>query len=460
MSSHSTATAAQAWAILSRHARDEIAPLRLQELCRDNDRVSSLVAVYNTSFQATSLVQGPQIKTTNADTENRMLIADLSRQRMTLETLTHLLKLASAKHLRKYITQLAWGQNDPRRPTLPTRIQQSSKHYQQQQQQQHNDRNKNNTPISNKTTRFGGENLPNIQTTGTFDTVVTTTSIASYEEMHYTHNNGKPGIPSMHMALRVPAGRGYEMITTAASSSDGNNTNNNNNNNNALTGIHQEWSRIQLISDSIRRGQLRGVSGSMIRDVVVIGRGVAVAALQFVYQALLRDERAVLASRFGLEDTMAATATRIRLNLTGSSSSNAPSIIPRRLKFLTRVDPVAAASVISDLDPASTLVISIALSGNEETGLATKILKSWLLQALGSNRRPDHVLAKHMMLVTGNDRIASVINKPESVHVIPEHSRCEAFTTFTAASLLVCQMCVLLLLLFACVCELLLFHLL
>jgi hypothetical protein len=31
------ATASQAWAILKRHARDEIEPLRLQELCRDND---------------------------------------------------------------------------------------------------------------------------------------------------------------------------------------------------------------------------------------------------------------------------------------------------------------------------------------------------------------------------------------------------------------------------------------
>jgi hypothetical protein len=41
------------------------------------------------------------------------------------------------------------------------------------------------------------------------------------------------------------------------------------------------------------------------------------------------------------------------------------------------------------------------------------------------------------MLITGNDHIASIINKPESVHMVPEHSRCEAFTSFSAATLLV-----------------------
>jgi len=42
-----TATASQAWAVLKRHARDEMATLRLQDLCNDNDRVSSLVVVHN-----------------------------------------------------------------------------------------------------------------------------------------------------------------------------------------------------------------------------------------------------------------------------------------------------------------------------------------------------------------------------------------------------------------------------
>jgi glucose-6-phosphate isomerase len=345
-----TATAAQAWAILARHARDEIAPLRLQELCRDNARVSSLVPVHNSS--------------------DHMLLADLSRQRMTLETIHHLLKLASATKLKSFITKLAWGQNDPQRPILPGR---------QQQQQQ--------TPSSSRkgnSTRFEQPGTPS------FD------------------NSSSPTTASMHMALRVPAHKNYQMLTQ-----DGTN---------ALTEIHQEWDRLEQKSDSIRNGQLRGVSGALFCDIVVVGQGLPIQALQFVYNALLRDERAATAQR--LDEAMAARI--IRRTWTGGAAL-------RRCRFVTRVDPVAVAAVVADLDPASTLVISLALNGNEETGLATKTLKSWLLQA----GRPDQVLAKHMMLVTGNDRIASVINKPESVHMIPEHSRCEAFCTFSAATLLV-----------------------
>ncbi len=91
------ATAAQAWAILARHARDEISHLRLQELCSDRDRVSSLVAVHNAPG-------------------DRILLIDLSRQRMDLDTLNHLLRLANARDIPKYIKRVAWGQNDPDNP--------------------------------------------------------------------------------------------------------------------------------------------------------------------------------------------------------------------------------------------------------------------------------------------------------------------------------------------------------
>jgi glucose-6-phosphate isomerase len=379
MPGHSTTTPAQAWAILTRHARDEIAPLRLQELCRDNDRVSSLVAVYNT---------------TAPKSESRILIADLSRQRMTLETLTHLLKLASATHLRQFITQLAWGQNDPRRPIAP-----ALPH--------------NSTANLNKTTRFqppaaGGDSNDAVSPTGaSFDTGLPSSSEGTTQTT---------GVPSMHVALRVPAGKSYQIFLPSTGE-------------NALTAIHHEWYRIEQLADRIRSGQTRGVTGAMIRDIVVIGGGVPLAALHFCYTALRHDERAARATRL-----VEAPAARIRRNLTGGQQSTTR----RRLHLLTRVDPVAAAAVVADLDPACTVVISIALNGNEISGLATKTLKSWLLHALlGSNRRPDQVLAKHMMLVTGNDHIASVINKPESVHIVSDHSRCEAFTTFTASSLLV-----------------------
>jgi glucose-6-phosphate isomerase len=353
------ATASQAWAILKRHARDEIKPLRLQELCRDNDRVSSLVAVYNA-------------------TPERMLLVDLSRQRMTLETINHLLRLATARQVKKYITQLAWGKNDPDNPIVPLRLRPSA-HSQSQSQSQSQ---------SSKTTRFeeadqgGGKRRP-----------------VEEPSAHAQHL-----VPSLHLSLRAPANQGLEMLTT-----DGTN---------ALTAIHRDWGRLQRISDSMRRGQLPGVTGSMIKDVVVVGRGVPIQALRFIYLALLKDEAASIGRRVGLSDPRRQSYGQ------------------RRIKFLTSVDPIRAAAVVADLDPASTLVISIALRGNEETAVATRTMKNWLLQSLGSGRRPEVVLSKHMMTVTGNERVAAA-HKPESVFLVPEHSRCEAFTTFTAATLLV-----------------------
>ena len=79
------------------------------------------------------------------------------------------------------------------------------------------------------------------------------------------------------------------------------------------------------------------------------------------------------------------------------------------------------------------MVISFALQGKEETGLATQTMKTWLLQQL-SSKKPEAVLSKHMLLVTANEQIAT---KPESIFVLPQHSQCEAFVNFSAATLLV-----------------------
>ena len=56
MSGFSSTSPTQAWAVLSRHARDDIATLRLKELCTDNDRVSALVAAHNGSDTATKRI--------------------------------------------------------------------------------------------------------------------------------------------------------------------------------------------------------------------------------------------------------------------------------------------------------------------------------------------------------------------------------------------------------------------
>ena len=95
----------QAWSILSRHARDDITPLRLKDLCSDNDRTTSLVAVHSLNSNARSRIMESCSNSSmngsrndgNADLginslPNRILIADVSRQRITLETLNYLLR--------------------------------------------------------------------------------------------------------------------------------------------------------------------------------------------------------------------------------------------------------------------------------------------------------------------------------------------------------------------------------
>ena len=339
------ATASQAWAILARHARDEISHLRLQELCSDQDRVSSLVAVHNAP-------------------DDRILLVDLSRQRMTLDTINHLMRLANARDVPKYIRRLAWGQNDPDNPVIPARLRKQEA-----------------SPRLHQTRFFEADRLdPNKRTI----------------------------MPTMHLALRAPDKSGLEMLTA-----DGNN---------ALIAIHRDWGRIERFSDSVRKGLLKGATGAPIRDVIVVGRGVPVMALQFLYEALLRDAEGLAAATEGIHES--------------SRSRGSSDAIHRRMRFISSLDPLAAASAVADLDPVSTIVISIALKGTEETSAATRTLKNWLLQGVGHSRRPDIVFTKHMLLVTGSDRAAAA-NKPETVFLIPDHSRCEPFTTFTSATLLV-----------------------
>ena len=161
-------TPEQAWAILARHARDDMASLRLQELCSDNDRISSLVAVHN-----------------GQSDQQRVLILDLSRQRMTLDTVNHLLRLANARGIVRFLEQLAWGQNDAQ------------------------------NPVDLKRRGASGH-----RTAATIISDVT-----------------RPiGCPTMHMALRAPMDRGYQMLTV-----DGKN---------ALTEVHKLWDRLQVLSES------------------------------------------------------------------------------------------------------------------------------------------------------------------------------------------------------------------
>ncbi|CAB9521342.1 Glucose-6-phosphate isomerase, cytosolic [Seminavis robusta] len=407
-----TITASQAWAILKRHGRDEIATLRLEDLCHDKERVSSLVVVHNSATPVSG----------EGGNHNGMILIDLSRQRMTLETLNHLLRLSVTRGIRQ-------RQSSRRRGSILSTSHVPYQHY----QHPNNNNHPNNNSSSSASSRHGN----------TSKHANNNNNHHAKQQQQQQHNPTKPQhnqadifpdvMPSMHLALRAPKDQGLHMLTY-----DGVN---------ALTGIHREWDRLERLCNSIRRGAWRGVTGHMIRNVVVIGKGVAIQALQFVQAALLQDETAIMASRFGLDNSSSAMAAatkdwsgrllQVRRSAGTTSTTNTPhaNVRPRKMVFLTSVDPLAAASLVAELDAASTMVISFALQGNEETGLATATLKSWLLQQLAP-KKVDSVLSKHMLLITGNDQIATTINKPESVFLIPEHSRCEAFTSFSAATLL------------------------
>jgi glucose-6-phosphate isomerase len=320
-------TASQAWAILTRHAKEEIQSLRLQELCHDNPRVSSLVTVHSSEDSANTL------------------ILDISRQRMTLETLNHLLHLAQAR--------------------------------------------------------------------GCIDLI--------QRDLPYHHPPN-----SLYMALRAPLGSTMKLNWTDDDDLHDNQHPRSITDSNACASIHSEWDRIQRLSEGYRHGQLRGITGSVLKDVIVVGSGVVMKAIEFVYDALLQDPTGSWASRDGLSELLSRRTFTTTLIDVGH----------RRLRLVSSLDTLATTKAIDDLDPASTLIISLAMTGHEETGLSSRLLKNWLQKSLsGSGRKVDMIFSKHMLLVTGNDRLYHA-SKPESVFSVPSFCRSEPFCNLSTMSLL------------------------
>ena len=495
----SVANAEQCLAILSRHARDEVGPLRLQELCTDTERVNSLVEVHNRSpgaveryerstahlhrlhthqqsqqsggatistsgssdtggtstaathhtattppkrFRSTTAVQAgespfyPSVGSIDtSDHSNRLLLVDLSRNRMTVDTVNHLLRLARARDVRGFIRTLAWGWNDRFDPVVPLRSRKQGTSGGGPGSNPSDLRREGSTTSgAARHARFAEDVVKDGGGRGGTDNNFCGIASTSFADQS-RGGGGRSGTgsvnsspmrtsPSMHIALRAPAGAGMEMYLP-----DGTN---------ALNGIHETWDRIMRLSDSIRRGKLRGASGKVLRDVVVVGRGVPVAALRFMYDALKRDADASLAAREGLtadHSSIKAVAADGASRLTGRPTTSHKESYSRRLRFVPSVDPVAAVEAISDLKPGSTYVITIiGARGDEETMQASQMLKRWLLAGLGSNRKEDQILDRHMLLVTGDERLART-TKSECTFLMPEYARCEAFTTFTAAAL-------------------------
>ena len=344
--------------------------------------------------------------------------------------MNHLLRLARARDVRGFTRTLAWGWNDRSDPVVPLRSRRGGAGAGAGGSKPDDLRREDSTTGGAGTSRHArfAEDVKDGGGRGGMDTNIhgiASTSFADQSRGGGGASSAMRTSPSMHIALRAPAGAGMEMYLP-----DGTN---------ALDGIHETWDRIVRLSDSIRRGKLRGASGKVLRDVVVVGRGVPVAALRFLYDALRRDADASLAAREGLtsehSSTIKAVAADGASRLTGRSSTSHKESYSRRLRFVPSVDPAAAVEAISDLKPGSTYVITIVGGrGDEETLQASQTLTRWLLAGLGSNRKEDQILDRHMLLVTGDDRLART-TKPECTFLMPEYARCEAFTTFTAAGL-------------------------
>ena len=137
----------------------------------------------------------------------------------------------------------------------------------------------------------------------------------------------------MHMALRAPSHCHLTMLTY--------------NGDNALDEIHAQWKRMGHLSESIREGHMKGSTGHILQNILVIGKGASFASCQFIYDALRFDKDGSVALRQNIPD-------REMVSPHG-----------RSVRFLSRLDPVALHRALSDWNPEQTLIVSTVLNGDE-----------------------------------------------------------------------------------------------
>ena len=132
--------------------------------------------------------------------------------------------------------------------------------------------------------------------------------------------------------------------------------------------VHEVLGQIRVFSEEIRSGKRRGATGQALTDVIAIGIGGSYLGPEFVNEAL-RTEPACVVTAQG-----------------------------RRLRFLANVDPIDVSRALSDLDPATTLVVVVSKTfTTAETMLNARTVRAWLTAALGTK-----ATAKHMVAVSTN----------------------------------------------------------
>lgn len=380
----------------------------------------------------------------NSTHNENVLLADYSRQRMTLETIHHLLRFQSSRRVGEKIRDLAWGRMAPgwkyRNHHCTTGGGGGG--------------NTSNTSYKQMSSGAGGGVVnEDLFTTVSFATGVeklkSRTSMDEDED-----NNNDSG--SMFLSLRAPRGlvmyNPYDVTT--------NNNGEPNKQKNILDEIHDQWDRIETLTESFRLGKLRvggGPSGKQFTDVLVVtsgGRGIVPSALEFIYDALkdigtttvghsttdVVKNVESMASTF--QSMMEKTPFKKTNNVVSSfvsPSKASKSINRRRLKVLTSSNSRELNEVLGDLSPATTIVVTLAL---EEASPDTedqrvelyRIVREWIFSGTNFDRKKE---CQNMFLVTTSPNTTIFRFYPlDNTFFVPRHSSCEAFSTFSAAGLL------------------------
>lgn len=308
------------------------------------------------------------------------VIVNISFLFQTIDTINHLLRLSASLQLRERIKDLAYGRLGQQCAT--------SNHY--------------DGPIS------------------------PTVSFAN-DEMRAR----EAGRGSMHLTLRMPVGC---FVPTHTSSKK-----------NVLDSIHSEWKRIQSLSREMRDGTIRGTAPLV--DVLVLGASVVSSALEFIYNALGHDKSSYVntslitpnntetnSMKVNQVESIIQTIVKTPFKNKDDQSSSEVGLRRRKLRFLNSMDPSAFTDVTSDLSPRTTCVISLDIDEEyeEECQHMTMAVRNWLVADHTSEAA--NIVKKQMYLVSTKERIKNTT--PRNTFIIPNHSSCEAFVTFSAAGLL------------------------
>lgn len=173
------------------------------------------------------------------------------------------------------------------------------------------------------------------------------------------HINTSEDRAVLHTALRMPAGS--ELVV------DGQNV---------IADVHAVLDRMGEFADRVRSGDWRGATGKPITTVVNIGIGGSDLGPAMVCRALRHY-------------------------------ADGPQV-----RFVSNVDPADLTSILSDLDPASTLFIVVSKTFSTlETMTNATAARRWLTDALDEDAVPQHFVA----VSTDAERVAAFGIAPDSV---------------------------------------------